>query len=165
LAGFLVPTQAILLPLYLLTIKLQIYDKIYGLILLYTAGTSLAFYLCMGYMKTLPRDVFESAIIDGCSIWGVFWKVILPLLTPIVTTIVIFNTFGIWNDFLYPYLFLSHRENQTLIIEVNRTRLQFNTEWGLALAITTLVLIPLFVFYIASQKYIVKGLASGAVKG
>lgn len=163
--GYLIPTQALLIPLYQIMIKTQLINKVYGIIFLYLAGSSLAVFLYIGYMKTIPKDLFESATIDGCGIWNSFWKVIFPLMTPIIITVVIFNVFGVWNDFINPNLFLSSPENATLVLQVQKTKDQFGVEWGLGLAITTIILIPLFVFYIFTQKYLIKGMTQGAVKG
>ncbi len=163
--GYLIPGQALLIPLYQIMIKTQLINKVYGVIFLYLAGSSLAVYLYMGYMKTIPKDMFEAATIDGCGVWATFWKVIFPLMTPIVATVVIFNVFGVWNDFLNPYLFLSSPKNATLILQVQKTRDQFAVEWGLGLAITSIIMIPLFFFYVFTQKYLIKGMTSGAIKG
>ncbi|MCX7711705.1 MAG: carbohydrate ABC transporter permease [Clostridia bacterium] len=163
--GYLIPTQALLIPVYQIMIKTKLINQVPGVIFLYLAGSSLAVFLYVGYMKTLPKDLFESATIDGCGVWGCFWKIIFPLMTPMIATVVIFNVFFVWNDFINPYLFLSSPENATLVLQVLKTRDQFAVEWGLGLSITTVIMLPLLVFYIFTQKYLIKGMTEGAVKG
>ncbi|MFS0723161.1 carbohydrate ABC transporter permease [Paenibacillus sp. 1P07SE] len=165
LAGFMIPFQATLIPLFQLMTGLNLIDKLYGLIALYLNGSVFVFFLMMGYMRTIPRELSEAAVIDGCSVWGIFWRIIFPLLKPISTTAVIFQTMWIWNDFLAPMLFLNSSSNSTLVLQIYRAKGEFTVHWPMFMTLTVVTLVPIFLFFIFMQKHIVKGIAAGAVKG
>jgi raffinose/stachyose/melibiose transport system permease protein len=165
LCGFLIPFQSTLIPLFELMTDLRLVNQIPGLIALYTSSCVFSFFIILGYMRTLPKELPEAAIIDGCSIWNVFWRIVWPLLKPITTTAVIYHTMWIWNDFLAPMLFLNSRSKGTLVLEIYRARGQFTVDWTLFMSLTVLVLVPILLFFIFMQKHIVKGLVGGAMKG
>jgi raffinose/stachyose/melibiose transport system permease protein len=165
LAGFLIPFQTTLIPLFELMTDFHLTDKLYGLILLYMGGSVFVFFLMMGYMKTIPRELAEAAIIDGCSIWGIFWRIILPLLKPITVTSIIYQTMWIWNDFLAPMLFLNSQRNATLVLQIYKAKGEFSVNWPMFMTLTVIALIPIFIFFILMQKQIVKGIVGGAIKG
>lgn len=165
LAGFLIPFQATLIPLFETMRALHLIDKISGLILFYASGCTFSFFLIMGYMKTLPRELEEAAIIDGCGVAGIFWRIILPLLKPILVTAVIYHVMWTWNDFLAPFLFLNSRSKGTLVLEIFRAKGQFSVDWPSFMTMSTLVLVPIVLFFLAAQKQIIKGLVGGAIKG
>lgn len=165
LAGFMIPFQATLIPLFQLMSGLQLVDKIYGLIILYMSGSVFVFFLMMGYMKTIPKELSEAAVIDGCNVWGIFWRIIFPLLKPITITSVIFQTMWIWNDFLAPMLFLNSSSKSTLVLEIYKAKGEFTVNWPMFMTLTIITLVPIFIFFIVMQKHIVRGIAAGAVKG
>lgn len=165
LAGFMIPFQATLIPLFQLMTGLNLIDRLYGLIALYLNGSVFVFFLMMGYMRTIPRELSEAAVIDGCSVWGIFWRIIFPLLKPISTTAIIFQTMWIWNDFLAPMLFLNSSSNSTLVLQIYRAKGEFTVQWPMFMTLTVVTLFPIFLFFIFMQKHIVKGIAAGAVKG
>jgi len=165
LAGFMIPFQATLIPLFQLMSDLHLIDKLYGLITLYTSGSVFVFFLMMGYMRTIPRELTEAAVIDGCSVWGIFWRIIFPLLKPITITSTIFQTMWIWNDFLAPMLFLNSASKSTLVLQIYKAKGEFTVNWPMFMTLTVITLVPIFIFFIVMQKHIVKGIAAGAVKG
>ncbi|MDQ8735021.1 carbohydrate ABC transporter permease [Paenibacillus sp. LHD-38] len=165
LAGFLIPFQTTLIPLFELMTQFQLIDKLYGLMFIYMGGSVFVFFLMMGYMRTIPKELPEAAIIDGCTIWGIFWRIIFPLLKPITVTAIIYQTMWVWNDFLAPMLFLNSSDNATLVLQVYKAKGEFAVDWPLFMTLTVIVLIPIFIFFILMQKQIVKGIVGGAVKG
>lgn len=165
LAGFLIPFQTTLIPLFELMTKFQLVDKMYGLMVVYMGGSVFVFFLMMGYMRTIPKELPEAAVIDGCTIWGIFWRIIFPLLKPITVTAIIYQTMWVWNDFLAPMLFLNSSSNATLVLQVYKAKGEFAVDWPLFMTLTVIVLIPIFIFFILMQKQIVKGIVGGAVKG
>lgn len=165
LLGYMVPAQTIMIPLYLLLQKMHLLNNIAGLILVYASWCNFALFLYQGFFKNLPEDVEEAAMIDGCTPWQSFWKIVFPMLKPITTTIVIFEVMWVWNDFLYPYLFLSSNKAFTLVMQVYKGVGQFSNDWAMMLSTMVLVLIPVVIFYLIMQKNIVAGITSGAVKG
>lgn len=165
LLGYMVPAQTIMIPLYLLLQKMHLLNSVAGLILIYSSWCNFAMFLYQGFFKNLPEDVEEAAMIDGCTPWQSFWLIVLPMLKPITTTIVIFEVMWVWNDFLYPYLFLSSNKAFTLVMQVYKGVGQFSNDWAMMLSTMVLVLIPVVIFYLIMQKNIVAGITSGAVKG
>ena len=119
----------------------------------------------MGYMKGISFELNEAALIDGCSIFGIYWRIILPLLKPVIATAAIFHSMAIWNDFLAPLMFLNSADKATLVLQAYRAKSQFGVNWPMFMTFTVIVLIPALVFFLVMQKNILKGLSAGAVKG
>lgn len=163
--GFLVPFQAILLSLFEVMQALGFIDRLYGMILFYSNGSALTVFLAVGYMRTIPRDLHQAAVVDGASIPRIFFNIVFPLMKPITTTSIIFNTMWTWNDFIAPNIFLNSRSNTTLVLEVFRAKGQFTTNWPVFMTLSVVTIFPIFVFYCFMQKHIIKGLTAGAVKG
>lgn len=165
LIGFMVPTQTTIVPLFLIMQQLDFVNTIHGIVFVYSAQCVFSFFLYQGFIQTVPRELEEAALIDGCSLWGTFWKIVFPLLRPITTTIVIFETMWIWNDFMFAYLFLHSKSKTTLVLEIFKGVGEFSNDWSLMLSIMVIVLIPVVVFYLFMQRHIISGLTSGALKG
>ncbi|MWV60382.1 carbohydrate ABC transporter permease [Rathayibacter sp. VKM Ac-2754] len=163
--AFLVPGQATLIPLYRLLAGAGLVDSLEGLILLYAAGAIFCYFLIQGYMKSLPLEIFEAARIDGAGPWQIYWRIVLPLIRPILITVGVFQTMWVWNDFITPNVFISSPEKQTLVLQVYKAVGQFGVNWPAFLTLSVIVLLPMVVFFIAMQKHIVGGLVSGSVKG
>ena len=163
--GFLIPFQAILLSLFEVMQTLKLLDKLGGMIVFYANGSALTIFLSVGYMRSIPKELNEAAIVDGASPARIFFQIIFPLMKSITTTSVIFNTMWIWNDFIAPNIFLSSRANTTLVLEIFRAKGQFTTNWPVFMTLSVVTIFPIFVFYCFMQKHIIKGLTAGAVKG
>jgi len=118
-----------------------------------------------GFIRSMPVDMEESALIDGARPWQMFWKVVFPLLKPASATLIIFQTMWIWNDFVLSSLFLSSRKNLTLLLELHQCIGEFSLDWSVMLAIMCIVMFPMLVFYLLMQKQIIAGMTAGAVKG
>ncbi|HCA31070.1 MAG TPA: ABC transporter permease [Ruminococcaceae bacterium] len=137
-----------------------------GIILLYAAiNIPLSLFLAFGFIGTIPRDIDEAAIIDGCSPSKLFFKVILPLLTPIMATLFVLNFMAVWNDFTMPLYYLNNSEKWPMTLAVYNFFGTFENSWNLVSADIVLTIIPVLVVFILGQKYIVGGVSSGAVKG
>ena len=165
LLGFMVPFQTTMIPLYQQMQFFGLINKIYGLIILSTGSCVFAFFLYQGFIKTVPYELEESAVIDGAKPFRVFFQITFPLLKPITVTMAIFHVMSNWNDFMTPFLFLHSRENTTLMLEMYRGVGEFTNNWPLMMAIMVLIIAPLVLFYIFAQRYIIEGLTNGAVKG
>lgn len=136
-----------------------------GLIFLYVVyGLSFNVFLYVGYIKAIPKELEEAAIIDGCSRWGVFWRIIFPLLSPMNATVGILTTLWAWNDFLLPLVLLSDRSHQTLPLVQYVFQSQFSVNYNLAFASYLLALLPLIIVYLFLQKWIISGVTKGAIK-
>ena len=111
------------------------------------------------------KELEEAAAIDGCSVFKRFFLIVLPLLKPVISTVVIIVTLNVWNEFMTPLLFLQSRENDVILQEVTRNIGQFATDWTALFPMLMLGVAPLMIFYVFMQKYIIAGVAAGAVKG
>ena len=163
--AFAIPAQATLLPLYRMESGLGLTNTLIGLIALYAANSVFCYFLIVGYMRSLPAELFEAAKIDGAGPWRIYRTIVLPLITPILTTVVVFQTMSTWNDFLLPSVFLQSSDKQTVVLQVYNAVQQFTTNWPLFMTITVLALLPVFIFFCFCQKWIVSGLVAGSVKG
>ena len=141
-------------------------DNPIGIILIYLGfGAGLSVFMFSGFIKTVPLGIEEAATIDGCNTFQVFWKVVFPILKPTAITVAILNTMWIWNDYLLPYLVIGN-DYKTIPIAVQYLKGGYGSvDMGALMAMLVLSIIPVVIFYLSSQKYIIKGVASGAVKG
>ena len=138
-----------------------------GIIFAYLGfGCSLSIFLFHGFIKTVPLELEEAATIDGCSKPAVFFKIVFPILTPITVTVIILNSMWIWNDFLLPLLVLGGGNKvQTLPLGVANFVGSFLRRWDLILTSTLMAMLPVVILFLFLQKYIIKGIVDGAVKG
>ncbi|KUP05167.1 sugar ABC transporter permease [Bacillus coahuilensis m2-6] len=164
-AAMVIPFQSIMIPLVSFTSKLGLLNSIPGIVIMYLGfGSGLAIFLYHGFIKGIPIELEEAAIIDGCSRFGVFWRIVFPLLKPITVTIIILNSLWIWNDFLLPLLVLQDPNLRTIPLATFFFFGEYTKQWDLALAALMLGIIPLLIFFFFMQKHIIKGIVSGSIK-
>lgn len=164
--GLMFPTLLILLPLYKLLGFVHLINTSVGIILCYIGGNIpfLVFYN-VGFMQTIPKELDEAALIDGASKYVVFWKIIFPLLRNSLLTVIVIQVVWIWNDFLTPMVFLQNYDSMTVMVGMSNFIGERSTDWPLIFAFMTVSVLPVISLYIAFQKYIQKGLVTGAIKG
>ncbi|PFW72998.1 sugar ABC transporter permease [Priestia aryabhattai] len=164
-AAMVIPFQSIMIPLVKVAGNLNLLNSIWGIVIMYLGfGSGMTIFLYHGFIKGIPVELEEAAIIDGCSRLGVFWRIVFPLLKPITVTVVILNSLWIWNDFLLPSLVLQDPELRTIPLATFFFFGQYTKQWDLALAALVISIIPLLTFFFAMQKHIVKGITSGSIK-
>jgi raffinose/stachyose/melibiose transport system permease protein len=164
-AAMIIPFQSIMIPLIKTAGNLNLLNSIWGLVIMYLGfGSGMTIFLYHGFIKGIPVELEEAAIIDGCSRFGLFWRIVFPLLKPITVTIVILNSLWIWNDYLLPSLVLQNSELRTIPLATFFFFGQYTKQWDLALAALMLGIIPLLIFFFAMQKHIIKGITSGSIK-
>jgi raffinose/stachyose/melibiose transport system permease protein len=140
-------------------------NSIWGLVIMYLGfGSGMTIFLYHGFIKGIPVELEEAAIIDGCSPLGVFWRIVFPLLKPITATVMILNSLWIWNDYLLPSLVLQDPGLRTIPLATFFFFGQYTKQWDLALAGLVLSIIPLVIFFFSMQKHIIKGITSGSIK-
>ncbi|MEZ0537484.1 carbohydrate ABC transporter permease [Caldicellulosiruptoraceae bacterium PP1] len=145
---------------------LHLINTRFGMILLYTAfNIPISLFISYGFVKTIPKEIDEAAIIDGCPPIKLYTKIILPLLTPVISTLFALNFMSCWNDFILPLYYLNSSEKWPMTLAVYNFFGMFMTEWNLVCADIVLTSLPVLVVYILGQKYIVNGITAGAVKG
>jgi raffinose/stachyose/melibiose transport system permease protein len=138
----------------------------YGIILLYAAiNIPLSLFLCYGFISTIPREIDEAAVIDGCTPTKLFTRIIFPLLKPIISTLFVLNFMAVWNDFTMPLYYLNNSRKWPMTLAVYNFFGAFENSWNLVSADIVLTLLPVLLIFILGQKYIVGGVSAGAVKG
>ena len=168
-AGMIVPFQAVMIPLvkWMGKINLASFNMLgthYGLMFMYLGfGSSMSIFLYHGFIKGIPEEIEEAAIIDGCSKWQVYTKIVLPLLKPTTVTVAVLNSIWIWNDFLLPFLTINGKIN-TIPLAMNNFFGAFSKQWELAMAALILAIIPIVIFYFFVQKHIIAGIVQGSIK-
>lgn len=164
-AAMIIPFQSIMIPLIKTAGNFGMLNSIWGLVIMYLGfGSGMTIFLYHGFIKGIPVELEEAAIIDGCSRFGVFWRIVFPLLKPITVTIIILNSLWIWNDYLLPSLVLQDPELRTIPLATFFFFGQYTKQWDLALAALVLGIIPLLIFFFSMQKHIIKGITSGSIK-
>ena len=161
-----VPFQMVMFTLSLVTDRLRL-NTPWGLVIIYLGfGAGLAVFMFCGFVKSIPIEIEEAAMIDGCSPLRTFFSVVLPIMKPTYISVGILETMWIWNDFLLPYLTLDLNKYSTISIVIQRMQGSYGrVDMGAIMAALVLAVIPIVVFYLSCQKYIIKGVAAGAVKG
>ncbi|MDR2633822.1 MAG: carbohydrate ABC transporter permease [Treponema sp.] len=167
-SAMLIPFQAIMYPL------IQFFDalglkNLGGLILMYGGfGLSMSIFLYHGFVKSVPLEVEEAAFIDGAHIVQMFFLIVMPLLKSITVTVIIINAMWIWNDYLLPFLVIGNSENKTLVLSLYFAQIlagQYGNPWQLIFPAVLLTITPIVVVFLFLQRFIVKGISAGAVKG
>lgn len=162
-----VPFQVIMIPL------VSIYGNVFGVLnsiwtLIFMNvgfGTGMTIFMCHGFIKTnIPVALEEAAMIDGCNRFQLFFKIVFPLLKPVISTVTILNVLGLWNDYLLPSLVLGKKELYTLPLAIRTFYGSFSNDLGKIMAALLMMVLPVIIVYIFLQKYIVGGVISGAVK-
>ncbi|XID96044.1 carbohydrate ABC transporter permease [Paenibacillaceae bacterium WGS1546] len=163
LLGLMIPLQII--PAYFLTFYLNI--KTYSAAILMLTVTNLSFgtFLYSGFYKSIPREIDESAIMDGVGPFRLFFRIIFPLIKPVTVTLVIISFMGVWNDFGITIYFLNSPSNYTVTLTIFNFLGTYSSEWHLIFANVVLVSAPVVLLYLVLQRYIIDGMTAGSVKG
>ena len=163
--SMIVPFQMVMFTMSKIANALHL-DNPLGIVFIYLGfGAGLSVFMFSGFIKTVPKTIEEAATIDGCNTLEVFWLVVFPILKPTAITVAILNTMWIWNDYLLPYLVIG-KDYKTIPIAVQYLKGGYGSvDMGAMMAMLVLSIIPVVVFYLICQKYIIKGVAAGAVKG
>lgn len=156
--GFTVPTVLLIHRLHI--------PKLIGLILMnVVGGLPMGIFLYVRYLKSIPREIDEAAIIDGCGLFRLFMQIIMPLVTPITATYAIISVLSVWNDFAMPLYLLSGSENQTITLAMFNFFGPHSADWNLVFACIVVSTLPVIIIYFTLQKYIIAGMVGGSVKG
>ncbi|HEY1406609.1 MAG TPA: carbohydrate ABC transporter permease [Spirochaetota bacterium] len=165
LLGMLFPAAVAILPLYIEIRAMGLLDSYFGVILPQVAF-AMPWYIMLsrGFFMLLPKELEEAAVIDGCGPWRYFLQIVLPCSAPILTTIAILTMVSSWNNFFLPLLVMNSESMFTLPMGVMSFQGQYQFNWQLILAYIVLAMLPVIIFYMFAQKYIISGLLGGAVK-
>ncbi len=166
LVGILIPSQALFLPIYVIGYKLHLTNTRYGIIFMYIAtGISFGVFLMTSFMSTVPIELEEAARIDGCSVFRTYFTIVMPLLKPAMATLIIMQSFQIWNDYLLASLYVSKKDLKTLTVVIQGLFSSQTSDYTTAMAAIVISVLPIAVLFLSLQKYFIKGMTVGAVKG
>jgi raffinose/stachyose/melibiose transport system permease protein len=165
LIGIMVPPQAIVIPAFLLVSRLGLINSFAALFLTYLSWCPVGIFILHAFFKSLPEELLDAARVDGAGSFRVFWQIALPLAKPALATVAIFYFVWVWNDFLYPLLYLQEDTMSTIPLGLMLFRGQYQTNWGLQTAALSIASFVPLAFYMLFQDKFVKGMTAGALKG
>lgn len=164
IATMMIPFQLVMIPIYLLAMKLGLQNTYAGVILPH-ATTAFGIFLMRQAFLTIPYELEESARMDGCNSFQIWWKIIMPLVKPSLVTLAIFTFMMAWGDFLWPLIILDDQSMYTLPLGVNALAGNFSSDWRLIAAGSVISVLPIIIFFVFMQRYFIDGAVKGAVKG
>ena len=170
LATIMVPFQAIMLPVYIITLKLHLIDSVNaiagytGLVMPFAVSAFGIFLMRQAFLK-IPSELEEAAIIDGCNVFQIFIKIILPMVKPTLAVLAVFTFIGSWGEFLWPSIMLTRDCMYTIPVGINNLQGMFSSNWRYIAAGSIIATIPIIIFFLAMQKYFISGENDGAIKG
>ena len=170
LATIMIPFQAIMLPVYLITLKLHLIDSVnnfmgyIGLVMPFAVSAFGIFLMRQAFLK-IPHEIEEAAIVDGCNVFQMFIKIILPMVKPTLAVLAVFTFIGSWGEFLWPSILLKKESMYTLPVGINNLQGMFSANWRYIAAGSIISTVPIIVFLLMMQKYFISGENDGAIKG
>lgn len=166
LAMMMVPAMMFIIPQFMVARTLSLLDSLPGLVLVYTSG-AMAFntFLLRGFFESLPRELEESALMDGANHFTIFTRIIVPLSTPALSTVAVFSFLGAWDEYIWALTVITDAEKRTLPVAIANFRGVHATDWGLIFAASLVAVVPTIIIFVLFQRYFVQGLTSGAIKG
>jgi multiple sugar transport system permease protein len=165
LATMMIPFPVVMVPLYVIFKQFGWIGTFSPLWIPAWFGGAFNIFMLRQFYMTIPRELDEAARIDGCSHWGIFWRIILPLSRPALTVVALFHFIGVWNDFLGPLIFLNDRDQFTLALGLQLYQSQTgNTPWHLLMAASTMVVAPVLVLFLLAQRTFIEGIATSGLK-
>lgn len=166
LLGMMVPIHATLIPLFVFFSKMNLVDSQLGLTLIYIAfGLPLAVLVLCGFFTAVPKEIMEAAVMDGCSIYGIFWRIVLPISKSALMTVTILSFVGVWNELLLALIFISDQNKLTIPVGLTRFSDEYTTDYAPMFAAIMIATFPTITLFAVFNKRVLAGMAEGAVKG
>ncbi|MCD9025789.1 carbohydrate ABC transporter permease [Cohnella silvisoli] len=164
--GMLIPIHSTLVPLFILMKQMHILNSYGALLFPYTAfALPTTIFIISAFMSSIPRDLEEAAMMDGNGLWGIFWRVMLPVSRPALATTGILSFLQFWNDYAFALIFISNNALKTLPLSLSIFTTGYSTNYGLTMAAIAIAAIPTILIYLLLQEQVMKGMTAGAVKG
>jgi len=161
-----IPIHITLIPIFKMTTKIGLYDSIWALVGPYVAfGLPISVFILTGFMKGIPKEMEEAAMIDGCNKIQIFFRIMLPMSKPGLATLAIYNGVNIWNEFSFAYTLTQEKVNRTLPLSIWEFKGQYTMNTPMILSVLTLTVIPMIILFIITKDKLIKGMAAGAIKG
>ncbi len=165
LLGLAIPLQAVIIPVYLIIIRLKLYDTLTAMILPSIAfAIPLSVLVLSNFIRDVPRELFESMRLDGCSEWATMWRLAFPLTRPALVTVTIYNALGVWNNFLLPLILTQNPDRRTLPLALWTFQGQYGVNVPAVLASVVLTTLPILIFYAVGRRQLLSGLTAGFSK-
>lgn len=165
IAGIALPTRLAIIPIFLLIRSLNLHDTLTALVMVYAAGgIAFSMFLLVNFFKKLPRDLEDSARIDGAGPFRIYWQVDLPLLRPALVTVAMFNFIDVWNDFFFPLIILASKEKKTIPLGLQAFFGEYTVEWDMLFAALNISVLPVLLVFIILSRQFIAGLTEGALK-
>ena len=164
LATLMVPEQVTIIPLYIIIESVGLIDTLLSLIIPYALFNAFGVFLLRQFIKSLPIDLEEAAIVDGANRWTIYWRIILPLIRPALAAFGIFTFLFQWNNFFRPLVFLNNIDNYTVPLAINFFRGQYATDFSLLMAGSAISIVPVLIVYAIGQRQIIEGIATTGLK-
>jgi ABC-type glycerol-3-phosphate transport system permease component len=165
LSPMMIPGHIKLIPLYYIYLRLDMIGTYWPLVLPSFFGNPFFIFLMVQYMRTIPRDLDEAALIDGAGRWTILYRIILPLSVPALTIIVVFTFLWVWNDFLQPLVFLSDFDTYPISVGLAFFQGRYSVEWNLFMGATLVSILPILVLYFFAQRHLIGGHSTLGLKG
>ncbi|MBM3214368.1 ABC transporter permease subunit [Candidatus Poribacteria bacterium] len=165
LSTMMLPPQVTMIPVFLIMRRLGLYDTLHPLWIGSLFGSAFFIFLLRQFLLGVPRDLEDAAKIDGCSYFGIYWRIMLPLVKPALAAIAIFQFMGAWNDFLGPLIYVSSERNTTLSLGLQMFQSLHTNEYGMLMAAATVMAIPVIVVFFVAQRYFIQGVTLTGMKG
>lgn len=161
-----IPLHAVLLPVFIMLKNMKMLDTYQAIIIPYIAfALPMAIFFMIGFFQTLPKELEESAFLDGCSIYRTFFSIMLPLVRPALATISVFTFLSTWNEMMFAITFINSEKYRTLTVGIMQMVGKYTTDWGTMGAGLMVATVPTIVIYLLFSKQVQSGMVSGAVKG
>jgi multiple sugar transport system permease protein len=164
LATMMIPGAVTMIPVFILMKKIAWVDT-YRALIIPSMFTAYGTFLLRQFFMTLPGDLEDAAKIDGCNLFGIYWRIILPLSKPALATLTTFTFIGSWNNFMWPLIMINSMEKKTLPIGLASFQGLYSTDWTLLMAASVMVIIPVLIVFVVNQRFFVEGIRLGAIKG
>jgi multiple sugar transport system permease protein len=164
LATLMVPEQVTIIPLYIIIESVGLIDTLLSLIIPYALFNAFGVFLLRQFIKSLPVDLEEAAIVDGANRWTIYWRIIVPLIRPALAAFGIFTFLFQWNNFFRPLIFLNNIDNYTVPLAINFFRGQYATDFALLMAGSAISIVPVLIVYVIGQRQIIEGIATTGLK-
>jgi multiple sugar transport system permease protein len=165
LAALMIPGQITMIPLYVIMVRIGWVDTHYPLIVPAFFGSAFGIFLMRQFFLTIPTELNDAAKIDGCSHFGIYWRILMPLAKPVIATLSLFSFMGSWNDLLGPVIYLYDEELFTLPLALTRFSGMYYTAWAYMMAGATISLLPILLIFLFTQQYFVRGVVLSGLKG
>lgn len=165
LGTMMLPPQVTMVPLFVLFARMGWVDTFAPLVVPHFFGTAFSIFLIRQFFRTIPKELTEAAHIDGCTAWGIYQRIVMPLSRPVIATVALFSFLAAWNDYLGPLIYLADPKNYTLSLGLAMFNSQYGSFPGQLMAVSTIMTMPILVLFFLTQRTFIQGMTRSGIKG